>query len=209
MLLFQWIYWWQKISILFEISQYHTCFHEGCSYFKKQLQTSEHTSIIFFRIFEKLLQKHLFVLFHNILLKHQHGFRKRVWHADLLINDARVIEKCHWQKQRAWSIDNRPVKSIGLSWSRFISHKTTCLWINVSFLNLRQDYLSRHKQKPKVGFFFSTWKYISSEVLQGPILGPLLFSTFMCGMLLILKTVYFTGYAYYNTLFAVADISKM
>ena len=194
---------------MFEISQYHTCFHEGCSYFKKQLQTSEHTSIIFFRIFEKLLQKHLFVFFYNILLKHQHGFRKRVWHAKLLINDARVIKKCHWQKQRAWSIANRPVKIIGLSWSRFVSHKTTCLWINVSSLIYFKIIYQSISKKPKVGFFFSTWKDISYEVLQGPILGPLLFSTFMCGMLLILKTVYFTGYAYYNTLFAVADTSKM
>ena len=40
---------------------------------------------------------------------------------------------------------------------------------------------------------------------QVPLLGLLLFNVFMCDMFLILKTVYFTGYADDNTPFAVAD----
>ena len=58
----------------------------------------------------------------------------------------------------------------------------------------------------------SSWEAILSRVLQGSILGPLLFNIFMCDMFLILGTTYLTGYADDNTPFAVienkADVIK-
>ena len=51
----------------------------------------------------------------------------------------------------------------------------------------------------------SSWEAILSRVLQGSILGPLLFNIFMCDMFLILKGTYFTGYADDNTPFVVRD----
>ena len=76
--------------------------------------------------------------------------------------------------------------------------------LNISSSNLLQDYLSKRKQRPKLGFFFNSWEDVLSGVPQNPILGLLLFNTFMCDMFLILKTEYFTGYTDANTPFVVA-----
>ena len=79
----------------------------------------------------------------------------------------------------------------------------------ISSLNLLQDYLSNRWQKANVDSFFSSWEEdILCGVPQSSILGPFLFNIFMRGMFLILKTVYFTGYADDNTPFAVADNIK-
>ena len=76
---------------------------------------------------------------------------------------------------------------------------------DISSFNLLQYHLSNRKQRTRTDSFFSSLEDILSGVPQGSILGLLLFSTFICDMFLILKTVYFTDYAYDNTLFAIAD----
>ena len=56
--------------------------------------------------------------------------------------------------------------------------------------------------------FYSSWKAILSGVLQGSILGPLLFNMFMCDMFLTLKGTYFTDDVDDNTPFVVRDNIK-
>ena len=75
----------------------------------------------------------------------------------------------------------------------------------VSSLNLLQDYLSNIKQRTKVDSFFSSWEDVFSEVSQGSTLDPSLFNIFMCDMVLILKTTYFSSYADDNIPFGVTD----
>ena len=67
--------------------------------------------------------------------------------------------------------------------------------LDIGSLNILQDYLSNRKQRIQVDTIYSSWEAILSAVPQVFILGPLLFNIFMCDMLLILKTTYFTGYA--------------
>ena len=47
-------------------------------------------------------------------------------------------------------------------------------------LRLVQSYLSNRKQRTKTNSEFSSWKEILFRVLQGSILGPLLFNIFLC-----------------------------
>ena len=74
---------------------------------------------------------------------------------------------------------------------------------DIDSLNILRDYLSNRKQRAKA--FYSSLEVILSGVPQGSILEPLLLNIFMCGMFLILKTTYFTGYADDNTPFVVRD----
>ena len=72
-------------------------------------------------------------------------------------------------------------------------------------LNILQDYLSDRKQRTKVDSFSRFREAILSGVPQDSILGPLLFNIFICDMILMLNTTYFTGYADDNTPFVVRD----
>ena len=77
--------------------------------------------------------------------------------------------------------------------------------LDIDSLNILQDYLSNRKQRTKVDSFYRSLEAVLSVVPQGSILGPLLFNIFMCGIFLIIKATYFTGYADDKTPFVVRD----
>ena len=76
---------------------------------------------------------------------------------------------------------------------------------DLSSVKLLQDYLSNRSQEAKVDSKFSLWKKIVYGVLQGSILGPILFNIFMCDMFLFLREAQFTDYADDNTPLVVKD----
>ena len=88
----------------------------------------------------------------------------------------------------------------------------SCFVLDIHLQNILQDYLSNRKQRTKVDSLYSSWEAILFEVLQGTILGPVLFNIFVCDMFLILNTTYITDYADDNTPFVVrhniADVIK-
>ena len=76
----------------------------------------------------------------------------------------------------------------------------TVLTLNI----LLQDYSSNHKERTKMDSFYRSWEAILSvEPRAVFIVEPLLFNIFLCDMLLILNTTYFTGYQDDNTPFVV------
>ena len=70
---------------------------------------------------------------------------------------------------------------------------------------LMQCYLSNRKQRTKTNSEFSSWEEILFGVLQGSILGPLLFNMRLCDLFFITIDVDFASYANDNPPFFVGN----
>ena len=68
-----------------------------------------------------------------------------------------------------------------------------------------KDYLSHQKQKIKINKTFSSWANILHGVRQGSILGPLIFSVFLCDLFLFIPNIDLVGYADDNTPFTMGS----
>ena len=70
---------------------------------------------------------------------------------------------------------------------------------------LMQSYLWNRKQRTKINSEFSSWEEILFGVLQGSILGPLLFNMRFCDLFFIIIDVDFASYANDNAPFFVSN----
>ena len=72
-----------------------------------------------------------------------------------------------------------------------------------------KDYLSHLKLKIKTNKTFRNWTNILHGVLQGSILGPLIFNVFLSDLLLFKLNMDLVSYADENTLFAISGSSGL
>ena len=90
--------------------------------------------------------------------------------------------------------------------SRTTDCETSCIRFWLTRLKLVHDYLSNRKQRTKVNRTYSSWLEIVLRVLQGSLLGPLLFNIFLADLLFILNNVDIASYADNNTPYVIADV---
>ena len=73
-----------------------------------------------------------------------------------------------------------------------LSHKLITTKLNVygfgfNSLKLISNYLSHRKQRTKINSFYCLWEEVLFGVVQGSILAPILFNTFLSDLFLIIK----------------------
>ena len=79
--------------------------------------------------------------------------------------------------------------------------KLECYGVDKASLRLLLDYLTRRKQRTKIGSSFSSWCHINTGVPQRSILGPLLFNIFINDLFFSIQKSEVCNFADDNTLF--------
>ena len=87
--------------------------------------------------------------------------------------------------------------------SNLLIAKLECYGVAKASLRLLLDYLTRRKQRTKIGSSFSSWCDINKVCHKGQYLGPLLFNIFINDLFFSIKKSEVCNFADDNTLFCV------
>ena len=158
------------------------------------------------KIYERFLFKQISEYFEQFLSKYQCGLRKGFSAQHSLLS---MLEK--WKS----AVDNKKVfgalltdlsKTFDCLSHDLLIAKLNAYGFSMAALRLIQNYLSNRKQRTKkINTEYSSWKQILFRIPQDSILGPLLFSIFLCDLFLIMNNFDIASYADDNTPYAVGN----
>ena len=151
------------------------------------------------KVFERCLHKQISDCFDIILSKYQCGFRKGHDPQHCLIA---LLEKWRESRDRGSEFG---VLLTGLSKAfdclphdLFVA-KLFAYGFDDKALRFIYDYLRHRKQRTKIADSYSSWQEILYGVLQGSILGPLLFNADLCDLFITMSQYGIANYADDNT----------
>ena len=148
------------------------------------------------RVYERLMYNQISAYFDSVFSKFQCGFRKSFSAQHCLLT---MVE--NWRKTLDEGGETAAVLTDLSKAFDCIDHNLLIAKLNAygfekRLLEFIHSYLTKCKQRAKVDTAFSYWEMLFSGVLQGTILGPLLFKIFICDMFFETpENIDFSGYA--------------
>ena len=147
------------------------------------------------KVYERIMQNQIYTYLNKIFSKYQYGFRKGFSAQHCLIA---MIEK--WRQSldsggQAVAVLTDLSKAFDCLDHELLIAKLNAYGFDKSSLTFIYSYLSERKQRTKINSSFSSWAEILFGVLQGSILGPLLFNAYICDLFFEVKDLEYASFA--------------
>ena len=160
------------------------------------------------KLFKKTMYKQIINYVENFLSPYIFGYRKGHSAEQCLLKMLEIWKKAADVKRFAEAIITDLSKAFDCLNHDLLLAKLNAYGFDLSALQFTCSYLKERKQRTKVGNSYSLWEEVSYGVLQGSIVGPLLFNLFLNDIFYFTFNSNIANYADDNTIYPTDNTKK-